>query len=186
MKVGVFGGSFNPPHNGHIVISVFSIEYLKLDKLLIIPSYTPPHREKPSVSFDTRVEMLKLVFNKIPKCEISTIEKDLNISYTYDVIKELRKNYPNDDMFLIIGYDQYAMKNKWYRWNDITNMVNVAVYPRGDKNITIEKDARLLPSPLIDISSSMIRDRLSQGLLINGMVDSVILEFIDKNNLYRR
>ena len=118
MRIGIFGGAFNPVHNGHINLAKSYIESLSLDKLLVIPTANPPHKTALGLADkEDRLTMLSLAFSGVNKTEISDIEfRRTDKSYTYETIKELRKLYSCDDFFLIIGEDQFLSFDKWYQY----------------------------------------------------------------------
>ena len=131
MRIGIFGGAFNPVHNGHLNIADSFYEDLSLDKLLFIPTAKPPHKsDEGLLSGEDRVNMLRLAVENKPY-EISTIEFERNDkSYTYDTLIELKKLYPDSEFFLIIGADQFIHFDKWYRYSDILDMVTLCTSAR--------------------------------------------------------
>ena len=131
MKIGIFGGAFNPVHNGHLNIADAFYEDLKLDKMLLIPTANPPHKSGAGLlSGDDRINMLRLAIENKPY-EIATIEFERNDkSYTYNTLLELKRLYPEADLFLIIGADQIINFEKWYRYSDILDMVTLCASAR--------------------------------------------------------
>ena len=113
MKIGIFGGTFNPPHKGHARMVERMTEELGLDKVLIIPNKIPTHKRCDDLADNKdRIAMCKMAFTN-PKFEISTMEMDRDSdSYTIYTVKDLRKKYPNDDLYLIIGSDMYILPVK--------------------------------------------------------------------------
>ena len=118
MKIGMFGGSFNPIHNGHIELAKAMYKELKLDKLLIMPSYIPPHKFVDSAAFpDQRFEMCCLAAKDIDGFEVSNIEiKRQGASYTYLTLKELKAIYPEDELYLLMGADMFMTLQDWKSW----------------------------------------------------------------------
>ena len=179
MDIGIFVGSFNPPHDGHIKIAKYLITNKYVDKILIIP--TPNYWNKQDlVSIKDRINMLKFYEDK------NIIIDDIhnNYPYTYLVLKSLEKDYPNDTLFLILGSDNIKKLNKWKRINDIIKY-KIIVMNRGDN---IEKYINKLGKehfividsfPYINISSTKIRN----GLFKN--IHPKVLEYINNNHLYK-
>ena len=175
MKIGIFGGAFNPVHNGHLNIADAFYEDLKLDKMLLIPTANPPHKSGAGLlSGDDRINMLRLAIENKPY-EISTIEFERNDkSYTYNTLLELKRLYPEADLFLIIGADQIINFEKWYRYSDILDMVTLCASAREseeEKQIIIKSAQRLgiqdrfymSGRAVLRVSSSEIRDKIKNG-----------------------
>lgn len=183
MKYGIFGGSFNPVHNGHIIIAQLVIEYLKLEKLFIIPAYLPPHKRNAKlVDFEKRYNWLMESFRDIKKVEICDFEmKKGGLSYTIDTIDFFTEKI-SPMPFLIIGEDMAEMFSKWYRYEDILRKSRVCVYPRYRERVNLDLEDRFLimDLPLIQISSTVIRKRIKEGKSIKGFVpDSIVQELLE-------
>ncbi|MCQ8211264.1 nicotinate (nicotinamide) nucleotide adenylyltransferase [Cetobacterium somerae] len=188
MKIGIYGGSFNPIHNGHIYMAKFIIDYLKLDKLLIIPVGIPSHREKLMVSGELRLEMCKLAFKLDPKIEVLDLEvKSNKLSFTYDTLLKIIKKYPNNEYFEIIGEDSGAYFHKWKKYQEILKLSKVVVLQR-EGYTTLLKDPNLLQvkNPFLNYSSTRVRESIMNGVSIDNMVPKVIAEFIKSHNLYQK
>ena len=140
-RIGIYGGTFNPPHAGHIHAAVQAVEALKLDKLIMIPAHVAPHKELPegSPSPEQRLEMVKLAVQHCERIEVSDMElKREGRSYTYLTILELRKQYPRAQLFLIMGTDMFLAFEEWKEPDIIMANVAIAVLYRGEKG---ERDA---------------------------------------------
>ena len=131
MKIGLFGGSFNPPHKGHLYLAEKSASALGLDRVLIIPSNIAPHKSSVSyVSGEDRLNMCRIAFDS-PLFEVSEIELDRgSTSYTVDTLRELRKIYPDDEFYFIIGSDMLESFTKWYLWETILELCTLCAAPR--------------------------------------------------------
>jgi nicotinate-nucleotide adenylyltransferase len=131
-RIGIFGGSFNPPHVGHLILGERVMEMLKLDKLIFIPAYIPPHKKKQHIIDPIhRLNMLKLAISGKKYFEISDIEiKRGGTSYTYDTLVYLTDRYENSKFFLIIGWDNYRDFSKWKNYESIFDLCDVAVLKR--------------------------------------------------------
>ena len=136
-RIGIFGGTFNPPHRGHISVARQAIHLLELDKLLLIPAAVPPHKTLPENSPSTlqRLELVQLAFGNIEYAEISDLElRRQGHSYTADTVEELHRMYPEDELFLIMGTDMFTSFMKWYQPERICRYVTLAVFMREDKD----------------------------------------------------
>ncbi len=197
MKIGIFGGAFNPVHNGHLNIADAFYEDLKLDKMLLIPTANPPHKSGAGLlSGDDRINMLRLAIENKPY-EISTIEFERNDkSYTYNTLLELKRLYPEADLFLIIGADQIINFEKWYRYSDILDMVTLCASAREseeEKQIIIKSAQRLgiqdrfymSGRAVLRVSSSDIRDKIKNGSDVSKLLPKKVFDYISEKGLYR-
>ena len=197
MKIGIFGGAFNPVHNGHLNIADAFYEDLKLDKMLLIPTANPPHKSGAGLlSGDDRINMLRLAIENKPY-EISTIEFEHNDkSYTYNTLLELKRLYPEADLFLIIGADQIINFEKWYRYSDILDMVTLCASAREseeEKQIIIKSAQRLgiqdrfymSGRAVLRVSSSEIRDKIKNGSDVSKLLPKKVFDYISEKGLYR-
>lgn len=197
MKIGIFGGAFNPVHNGHLNIADAFYEDLKLDKMLLIPTANPPHKNGAGLlSGDDRINMLRLAIENKPY-EISTIEFERNDkSYTYNTLLELKRLYPEADLFLIIGADQIINFEKWYRYSDILDMVTLCASAREseeEKQIIIKSAQRLgiqdrfymSGRAVLRVSSSDIRDKIKNGSDVSKLLPKKVFDYISEKGLYR-
>lgn len=202
IKTGIFGGAFNPVHNGHVNLAKEAIEQLKLRELLIIPTFEPPHKNTKLLPFEERAEMCRRAFEGISdKCKItvSDIERRMGgISYTINTIRELSKQYHIDDeenarrFYLLIGGDMLYSFREWYKYESILKESNVCAVARGGDNFTdmLEFAAemgrvKVLPTNVVDVSSTEIRQRIAKGGDISELVPQSVAEYIAENDLYR-
>ena len=119
MRIGIFGGTFNPPHRGHVTIARAAVEQLSLDKLLVIPAGIPPHKQLPegSASNEQRYEMAVLLAGAVGKCAVAD-DRELRRegkSYTADTLLQLREEYPEDELWLLMGSDMFLSLHTWCR-----------------------------------------------------------------------
>lgn len=186
MKIGIYGGSFDPVHKGHAFIAKFVIDYLKLDKLIVIPVGIPSHKNNNLAEGKLRVEMCKKAFEKIKEVEVSSIEIKLKeVSYTYDTLLKIIEMYPNSQYYEIVGEDSGENFKKWKKYKEILKLSKVVVLKRkGYKNEN--KDLIELESPYVDVSSTEIRKRVISGLSITGLVDPEVENIILKYDLYKK
>ena len=136
MKIGIYGGTFNPIHTGHIHAAKQAMEILKLDKLLMIPDRIAPHKEIPSGSPtpQQRLEMLRLAVEGVPGIEVSDMElKREGKSYTYLTVEALRDEYPDAELYLLMGTDMFLSFHTWMNPERITAQATLAIMYRGEK-----------------------------------------------------
>ncbi len=186
MRVAIYGGTFDPVHNGHLIIANKLLEILRLDKMIIMPALIPPHKkEKRVTDFETRFKWLKTAFEPLKKIEISDYEgKEGGISYTFNTVVHFEKIYGK--LVYIIGEDNFATIEKWYRYQELLEKVELWVYPRRcefSADLIVKKLGKLAKNvhfaknvPLIQISSSDVRERIKKGLSIRGYVPSFLEE----------
>jgi nicotinate-nucleotide adenylyltransferase len=189
MRIGVYGGSFDPIHNGHLITAQAVKEMRGLDKIIFIPSYISPHKQDVVTSDPMhRVSMLELAIDKIPYFEYSDIElKRDSISYTVDTIREFSKKY--NELELIIGYDNIFKFHTWKEPDEILRLAKLVVLrrklnlPRGKQN-KFYRAAVFVKSPFIQISGSVIRKRTRDNQPINFLVPDLVRNYILKHKLY--
>ena len=193
MKTGIFGGTFNPIHNGHLLNARYIREEFRLDRILFVPAGEPVHKKLAgNVDKELRCEMVSLAIAAEEGFEVSRIELDRQEpSYTIITLRELAEKFPGDEFFLIIGADSFNDLDSWKESESIMNSVPVIVMRRpGDPDLresVAEKIETLLVSGNnnIDISSSLIRNRVAEGLPVDHLVPSAVDEFIRSRRLYQ-
>jgi len=189
MAVGLFGGTFNPVHFGHLITSQRVKEMRKLEKIILMPCNISPFKVKASDLLDgkTRIKMLELAIGNNTGYEISDLELSKGgVSYTYDTIMELTKKH--DALELIIGFDNLIDFDKWYRADDIVKEAKLIVLTRKtdhpDKRNRFFEEAEFVESPTVEISSTEIRERIRGGLSIDYLVPRLVVEYIRNEKLY--
>jgi len=198
MKIGIMGGTFDPIHNGHIVLAKSAYEQFNLDKVLVMPSANPPHKVNiVEAKAAQRSEMVKLAIEGIPYLEYSGIELERGgYIYSVDTLTMLKKQNPENEYYFIIGADSLFSLENWYRPDELLKTTNVIAAKRGDKD---NHDLRrqidylrhkycasiyLLDIPKIDISSRNIRQMISDKKDISNLVPSTVYNYIKKVKLY--
>ncbi len=189
-SVGIYGGTFDPIHNGHLITARAVQEIRNLDKIIFIPAYISPHKtDRTSEKQSHRFNMLKLAIEEFPFFEYSDIElKAKSISYTIKTLETLGKKYKK--LELIIGYDNIIDFHTWKDPDNIIELAELVVLRRKTNDKKIEKDkyykaAHFVKTPVIEISSSEIRNRIKSGLPIDFLVPQKVKEYICKFNLYK-
>jgi nicotinate-nucleotide adenylyltransferase len=203
-SIGIFGGSFNPPHIGHLILAERCRELLQLDKIIFIPAYIPPHKTNMDlINPKQRLKMLKLTIKGNPYFDYSDIEiKRKGKSFTYDTLLLLLNKYTKSKLYLIIGMDNYYGFCNWKNYKEVLTLSKVVVINRHvTKNKRINntnnniaryacnnhvdyKNFIFIDTPIIDISSTEIRNRIKKGLPIKYYTTENVEKFIIKNNLY--
>jgi len=198
MKIIVFGGTFDPVHNGHIKLARSAKNMLRADKVLLIPAAVSPHKSHTTTaSAQDRLEMLRLATANEPDIQISDLEiKRPPPSYTWDTIQSLQKQFPTDDFVLLIGADQLPKLHTWHKIGELLAAVKTAVLPREgtfieenppDKSLAPwwpEIKKNVLELSKIDISATDIRQRVAKGLSIHGLVHPDVERYIEERHLY--
>jgi nicotinate-nucleotide adenylyltransferase len=192
MKIGVFGGTFNPPHLGHLIVAESARESLNLDKVLFIPCASSPHKSSGSlVDADCRLEMVKLATSGNTRFEASDIEIERGgRSYTVDTLRALTVLYPHAELYLLIGIDNLLELHTWKEPEEIFGLTEVVAINRpGFDPASVRKDylrrVTFLRYPSIDISSSEIRRKAKMGKSIKYLVPSAVESYILKHGAYR-
>lgn len=195
MKLCVLQGTFNPIHNAHLAMANHAKNVYDYDTILFIPAYKPPHKEVDDDMSEHRFDMVKAAISGESYFGISNIEfQNERFSYTYFTIEALYKRYKIEGKIgFIIGFDAFREITEWYEADKLKELVHFIVFPREGE---IDKDRLALlhykgykfsiaTMQPIDISSSMVRDRLIKGQSVGTMVPQVVLEYIRENGLYK-
>jgi nicotinate-nucleotide adenylyltransferase len=196
LRVGILGGAFNPPHLGHLVCAQEALVQLELDRVVFVPVGEAPHRtldDDPGP--EIRLELVELAIADDDRFVTSRIEMDREgPSYTADTLEQLRAEAPDDELFLILGGDQAAALASWHEPEKVLERATLVVFERMSwgRNAIIIKIGRMpgaervryLDMPLIQVSSSAIRRRVSEGVPIRYLVPDKVVEYIATNELY--
>lgn len=189
-NIGIFGGTFDPIHNGHLITAQSVKEIRNLEKIIFIPAFISPHKQDADPSrAKHRLNMLELALEDIPFFECSDFEiKQHTISYTIDTLREFKKYY--DKIDLIIGYDNIFQFHTWKEPDEILKLANVVVLKRKSSHPLDFVDkyveaANFVQTRGIEISATDIRNRVHNGLPIYYLVPEKVLDYIFKNNLYK-
>ena len=191
MKICLFGGTFDPPHIGHLLIAQTVYEAENFDKILFIPAYVPPHKNSVT-PMNQRIEMVKIAISDNPNFEYSDVDiVRKGISYTIDSIVDIKRNYKltNDEIYYLIGSDSLIDFKNWKDSKEILDECNVIVAIRpgfrpSDIPHWILQKVHFANIPRFELSSSKIRSRWVKDLTIRYMVTLPIWEYINENNLY--
>ena len=199
MRIGIFGGTFDPPHLGHLILAERCREAASLDEVWFLPSFQPPHKlERMLTRFDTRCELVSLAIVGQPSFKVSRFESEIPPpSFTTETLRHLHERHPQDEFHLIIGSDSLADFPAWYHPERIVTQAHLIVVARpGTELISTNQLAekigvaasaihiQLVESPLIAISSTEIRERVLAGKTIRYLVPRAVEEFIRERRLY--
>lgn len=185
-QVGILGGNFNPVHNAHLVVADQVRQQLNLDQVLLMPEFTPPHVDKKTtIDEKHRLKMLQLAIGHVPNLGIETIELERKgVSYTYDTMKLLTEANPDVDYYFIIGADMVDYLPKWHRIDELVHLVQFVGVQRPRYKAGTSYPVIWVDVPLMDISSSMVRDFIAQGRTPNYLLPAPVLDYIQKEELY--
>jgi nicotinate-nucleotide adenylyltransferase len=197
VRIGVLGGTFNPPHLGHLLCAQEAYVQLKLDAVMLMPARIPPHKpveEEPGV--EHRLELCRLAAREDQRFEVSDLEVSRpGPSYTVDTLSELHSKAPDNELFLIIGGDIAAGLAEWHEPERVLSLSTLAIAersgtPRAKVDEALEgldggDRARFFQMPTIGISSTLVRDRVRAGLPLRYLVPEPVESYIADKGLYR-
>ncbi len=195
-QIGIFGGSFNPVHIGHLIIANFFVEEFKLDYCYFVPNFISPFKieEYELIPPQGRLEMLKIAIEDNPKFKIDSFEIDKGgISYTFETIQYFQHRFPYSKLFLLIGSDQAEKFTQWKNWGTILNASYLVIARRTLNNLDLQysnipssfhSKIFFLNNPLIEISSSNIREYIKKGFSIKYLVPEKVNNYLEKNKFF--
>lgn len=190
-KVGIMGGTFDPIHVGHLLVAEHTREALKMDGIWFMPAADPPHKShQPSATAEERLQMVRQSVESNPAFYVTDIEiKRGGVSYTIDTINELQSDYPDVMFSFIIGADMVNYLPKWHKIEELVKRISfIGVHRPGTLleldhlPAYIRNCVTMVEMPLIDISSTQIRDRAARGLSIRYMVPDPVYQFFQRND----
>jgi nicotinate-nucleotide adenylyltransferase len=189
-RIGVFGGTFDPPHLGHLIAAQDSCSALKLDRLLFVPAANPPHKVASGVSPAViRLEMLEAAVADNRSFDISTIELERSgPSYTVDTLRALRTVWPGCELNLLIGVDQVREFSSWHEGDEVQKLARIVMLERsgsGSEGQQASFVRQTVAVTRVDISSTLIRSRVREGESIRYLVPAAVAEIIARERLYR-
>lgn len=191
-RVGLFGGTFDPIHRAHLEVARQSLLQMDLDKVILIPSKHPPHKDEEGLTgAELRYRMVELAIEDREAMEVSCVEIEREgPSYTVDTLKEMDKIY--DEIMFIVGADNLINIKTWKKPEELLRMCPFVVAPRGgvlkedfQEEIFTGKDLRFLNMSEISLSSTEIRERIADGQSVDGLVPGKVLDLIEEKGLYR-
>jgi nicotinate-nucleotide adenylyltransferase len=195
VRIGLLGGTFDPIHLGHLAAARAAMDCAALDRLLIIPTGRPPHRDGAVAGADQRLEMSRLAIDGDPRLDVSDIEiRREGLSYTADTLRQLKKEHPADELFLVLGWDAARLFSSWHRPGEVRRLASVVVVTRpgtpapdaaGLQAAGLDpKTTVLCVRPTPDISGSALRRAISRGDAVGDRLPEAVARYIAKHRLY--
>lgn len=194
LRIGMLGGAFDPPHEGHRALAQAAVAQLQLDVLHVVPTGDAWHKTRTLTAAAHRLAMAHLAFEDVSGVLIDSTETArVGPSYTIDTLSALRTRYPGAKLYLVIGQDQAMAFQQWHRWQEITSFATICVAKRADSagaagklNVLFPEQAswQLLDMPLQDASSTEVRRKLMQGEDLEGLVFGPVARYIALHHLY--
>ena len=206
MRLGIFGGTFDPPHVGHLLAASDAIEHLALDRLVFVPVATQPLKtSRATAPAADRLAMVRLTAGDDPRLETDSVELDRDgLSYTVDTLKEFARRAPLAERFFLVGADVLSTFADWRDPHLVLDLATLAVLTRradpaaptndlgrpdgsdeGDLSAMLAQRSTVVPTRRIDVSSTEIRARVRSGRSIHGFVTDAVAEYIGSHGLYR-
>lgn len=189
-RIGIFGGSFNPIHNGHAIIANYIMQHGGLDQLWLMVSPQNPLKLPHEMASELhRLRMTEMVSHRIAGVETSAFEFTLpRPSYTIDTLHALQEKFPVDEFWLVIGADNWSVWSQWRSHDEIVRQFHLLIYPRLGHEVIIPSDladrVQLVKAPIIELSSTTVRQQLALGKSISFYVPADVEQYILKHQLY--
>lgn len=186
MRTGVLGGTFDPIHLGHLAAARAAMDCAGLDRVIFIPAAVPPHRPATAADAHDRLEMTRLATEGEKGFEVSDVEiRRAGVSYTVDTLRELHRLYPEDELFLILGWDAAKLFATWREPAAVRKLASLIIVTRpGSGAPTVTSDV-VCERPTPDISASALRRRLSRGQGVTEMLPPAVADYVARRGLYR-
>ena len=198
MKIGLFGGTFNPIHLGHVDMIQQVCGHMAIEKVVFIPAFIPPHKNSANITaFSHRFKMAKLAVHQHENFEVSDIEsKSKNPSYTLYTLEYFKQNYPSDDFYYMMGVDSFNGIESWFHWKEVLQLANFIVIDRAGEKLNISRSTQEvldtsdysvyhMPLHTLPISSTIVRNKLVHNDSVKEYLDDSVYQYIRENNLYR-
>ena len=200
MRIGFFGGTFNPPHNGHMRLAAEWNKRLRLDKFLMTPTGTPPHKQPSDVPGEVRLEMCRIAAAESGgwlEAYDYEVRRGGQKSYSVITLSALHRKYPGSEIYMVMGADMFLSLESWYDFDRLKTLATFCTMPRDGVSAGELETHRLhlretgcegivADLPEVDISSTEIRRRVSEGESIRGLVPDGVEKYIYENGLYRK
>lgn len=185
-KVGILGGTFDPPHHGHLLIANEVLFTLGLDEIWFMPNQEPPHKKKSAlITNEDRLHMLELAITDNDKFKLQSIElKREGPSFTVETMKIIKSQYKECEFFFIIGADMIEYLPKWHKVDELVRLVQFVGVERPRYSHVTKYPILYVDVPSMEVSSSMIRGRLKNGETVRYLMPDPVIEYIKENHLY--
>ena len=190
MRLGIFGGSFDPPHLGHLLPLIDAAESLGLDQVQLVPAATQPFKVgRAGASAEHRLAMTERLAAAVPGFQVSRAEIErAGLSFTVDTLAAFRAEHPQAELTLLLGMDAWSLFEQWREPERIRRLASIAVLARGDEPMSDGRGpvgVELLRTRRVDISSTELRARVADGRTIRGFVPDAVADYIAEHRLYR-
>ena len=185
-KIGILGGTFNPPHIGHLIVANEVKQSLGLDEVRLMPTAVPPHKTAPGyATAEQRLQMVELAVMAIDGLTVSAFEVERGgVSYTFDTMKQLTQIEPEIEFYFIIGGDMIDLLPEWHRIEELVTLVNFVGVGRPGTIGTTKYPIIMVDIPQIELSSTLIRQRFSENGVVQLLIPPAVEAFIRKEGLY--
>lgn len=184
-QIGLLGGTFDPPHKGHLSIARAALHSLQLDEVWFIPTYEPPHKTEASTSSEHRLCMLQLMIANEESFRVQRIELERKgKSYTIDTVNEFLNLYANVDFYFIIGADQVKSLDQWHRIDELLEKVQFVGVERPGIVWQEKTPVKKLAVPKVDVSSTEIRKNIERGKAVRHLIEDDVYAYIKEHRLY--
>ncbi|TWT26209.1 nicotinate-nucleotide adenylyltransferase [Planomicrobium sp. CPCC 101110] len=184
-KVGILGGTFNPPHLGHLIMANEALHAMALDEVRFMPNFIAPHKEVSGASAEQRLEMTRLAIAGTAQFQLEDFEiRHGGVSYTFDTMTRMAEKEPETEFYFIIGGDMVDGLGSWHRIEELLHLVRFIGIKRPGYESSPGLPVAMIDSPEIHLSSSMLRDRLAKGRTIAFLVPEQVEAYIRREQLY--
>lgn len=187
-RIGIFGGSFDPPHAAHVMLAAYVLSIGEIDRLVVIPNAKHALDKRAHAPFAHRRRMCELAFTDLRRVDVSPIEEELGgTSYTLDTLEELQRRHPGAQLRLVVGEDILGELDRWHRFDRVAEIAPPIVIGRSGAATAAASRHGLtvVPVSLPAISSTDVRSRLASGRSVAGLVPRTVVEYAAEHGLYR-
>ena len=190
-EIGIFSGSFNPIHNGHLIVASYMCEFTTLDEVwLIVTPHNPLKSRKDMLDEQVRLRMVELAVEKYDNIKACDVELHMKRpSFTINTLEKLSNEHPECNFSLIIGGDNWSFFDKWKDYKKIIDNYKIIIYPRHKARVIIpeslKESVHLVSAPVIEISSTFIRHSIQEGKNVKAFLPAEVYDYIESNNLYK-
>jgi nicotinate-nucleotide adenylyltransferase len=194
LKAGLFGGTFNPVHNAHLILAEWICEYLGLNMIFMMPTAQPPHKTANTeiIDINHRINMLRIAISDNPLFKLAEFETDPSVTaYSIDTVRKFLNQYPEYDgnLFFVIGEDNFRLLSTWKEAEELSRLCKITVDRRSvDIQVDIPENMEsplFVDTPRIDISSTLVRDRIKDGKTVGYIIPKSVENYIKEHGLYK-
>lgn len=184
-KIGILGGTFNPPHIGHLMMANEALHALGLEEVRFMPNNVPPHKETSGATNAERLEMVRLAIADNPQFVVEPFEiEEGGVSYTYETMKKLVVREPDCMFYFIIGGDSVQNLHTWYKIDELVQLVHMVGVKRPSSTASTTYPVQMIDAPEIDLSSTLVRERFKTGGTVHYLVPQSVEAYIREEGLY--